>query len=174
MNRVSSLRPSINVPLRLRSVAGDILSLHRGKFRRVTVLIGDEPLLLTVRSRTVMALVELAHALGASFDLGAYWLHDRKCHIPVVLFRLNSIDVTIAYTVPLLERRLYEDFHKQLPLVDLLVQDGAVSRPRESGRSIPISLAEKLDRALVEDTRFPPTLALLSDRGIVAEISLAR
>lgn len=173
MNNFGSSRLFSNVPHRLCSSAGDRLSLYLGKHRRVTVHIADAPYLLTVRSRPCCTLAALAIASGATFELGGYWMERRQCHVPVILLRLNRLGPTLAYAPSLVTEHLHEDFFRQFPDVDLLVQDAAVCRPRRATTALPAQYGRKLKDALVSGSRTAPsTFALLSRSGIVAEVIL--
>ena len=173
MKAISTSRLFLNVPYRLSSSAGDRLCLHLGKHRRVTVLVADAPYLLTVRSRSCCALVKLAIAISATFELGGFWLEGRECHVPVILLKLDLLGLTLAYTPSLVTEKLHEEFFRQFPGVDLLVQDSTVCRPRNATRTLPIHLGENLRAALVPGSRkAPATIALLSPNGIEAEVIL--
>lgn len=173
MKAISSSRLFLNVPYRLSSSAGDRLCLHLGKHRRVTVLVADAPYLLTVRSRACCTIVELAIASGANFDLGGYWLEGRGCHVPVILLKMELLGLVLAYTPSLITEEHHEEFFRQFPGVDLLVQDFTVSRPRNATRILPAQWGESLRTALVPGSRkAPATMALLSPNGIEAEVIL--
>jgi len=174
MNIIRSPRSLLNVPYRLRSPSGDLLSLHQGKYQRVTVHIADEPLLLTARSRVCCVLVRLAISAGASFELGGFLMKARGCHVPVILLRLDLLGLTLGYTPSLVAEALHEDFFRQFPSVELLVQDSAVFRRRGAAKTIPAKLGEELNAALVYGSRkTPATIRLLSPNGVDAEVVLA-
>lgn len=173
MKNIRSSRLFLNIPHRLRSSAGDRLCLYLGKHRRVTVHIADAPYLLTVRSRPCCTLVKLAIASGATFELGGYWMEGRECHVPVILLKLDLMGLTLAYMPSLVTEAFHEDFFRQFPGVDLLVQDATVCRPKNAMRTLPSQIGEDLRAALAPGSRTAPsTMTLLSPNGIESEVVL--
>jgi hypothetical protein len=144
-----------------------------GKFRRVTVLVGDAPYLLTVNSNACCVLVKLAIAADAGFELGGFWLKKRGCHVPVILLSLDLMGVKLAYAPSLVTEALHEELFLQFPDLALLVQDFTVTRPRDATRTLPARLGEELRAALGPGAKkTPATMALLSPNGIEAEVIL--
>jgi len=151
------------LPIQLRSSEGDVLTLHRGVTPHVVVFIPDEQILLTIRSKACVALIQLTVAAGGAFELGGFWLEERTCHVPILLLSTASLGVTFAYAVDLLEKRHHTEFFRQFPMVHLLVQDTRIVRQEGSLQQVPLSLATFLSDSIATDIqRRPSTLALLS------------
>jgi hypothetical protein len=150
MKRDTSSQPSaaFDPPMLATSVDGDVLTVKPGDFPTVILrdsVRGGVDSLWTIRSAAAQSLFRYVQQVGFEFSLKGYFHPADRIWVPVLTFRLNGCNQTLAYTLGLVGENEFPEFFEKNPEIDLLVADTAIAVRNGSPRwPVPAAVAEAM------------------------------